>query len=124
MTKKDYILAAEIVRTHKSLDNILNDGKCGSAVMRAFIAFFTRDNPKFDEARFIAACEEKPMVEGSRRSEGDSGAAMGKFEVGVGAGAHKMTVPACCKAGKCGSCNCNHGRNSAGLKMVGSSKKV
>ena len=49
-TKKDYIRAAEIVRS------------CGSGELRAhlcesYVFFFQRDNARFDVERFRAACE-------------------------------------------------------------------
>ena len=48
MTKKDYERAVRIVCKHRNPD-----------VVEAFINFFSGDNPKFDEGRFIEACEKE-----------------------------------------------------------------
>ncbi len=50
MTKKDYIKAAEIIRSHGS----------PTKMVEAFVEFFTGDNPQFDVDRFIDACVGKP----------------------------------------------------------------
>lgn len=51
MTKKDYELAAQFCQD-KELEF---DGPV-DAIVDTFAAFFARDNPRFDEARFRAAC--------------------------------------------------------------------
>ena len=48
MSKKDYERAAEIVQDYCSMNE--------SAVINAFVRLFRDDNPRFDEARFRAAC--------------------------------------------------------------------
>ena len=50
MTKKNYIRAAEIVKTH--------DGSrvVKVAIAQAFVSFFREDNPRFDNERFLTAC--------------------------------------------------------------------
>lgn len=45
MTKKDYIKAAEIIRSHGSPEKMIE----------AFVEFFAGDNPQFDVDRFIEA---------------------------------------------------------------------
>ena len=45
MTKKDYIKAAEIIRSHGS----------PAKMVQAFVEFFVSDNPRFDVDRFVAA---------------------------------------------------------------------
>jgi hypothetical protein len=46
MTKKDYIRAAGIIRSHGSPEKMIE----------AFVEFFAGDNPAFDVDRFIDAC--------------------------------------------------------------------
>jgi hypothetical protein len=53
MTKKDYVRAAEICK---------DDYDSDANVVRAFVDFFTGDNPRFDVERFVEAC----MPEASR----------------------------------------------------------
>jgi hypothetical protein len=47
MTKKDYVRAAEICRDDYGSDE---------HVVKAFVDFFTGDNPRFDVERFVEAC--------------------------------------------------------------------
>jgi hypothetical protein len=58
MTKKDYILAARIIRdaTHAS-PTARND------LQQAFADFFAADNPRFDRARWRAAVNDGVRVE-------------------------------------------------------------
>ena len=48
MTKKDYERAATIVQSYLDLHR--------APITNAFIELFERDNPRFDEDRFRAAC--------------------------------------------------------------------
>lgn len=49
MTKKDYERAVKIIcHSHRSAE-----------VVEAFIQFFQGDNPRFDEDRFVEACEKE-----------------------------------------------------------------
>jgi hypothetical protein len=57
MTKKDYIRAAEIVR-----DVARQRAHHVSTVRQAFVLFFQGDNPRFDQSRFVDACEPKAKV--------------------------------------------------------------
>lgn len=50
MTKKDYILAAEIIRR-------TTDPSWNASTITAFVEFFRADNPRFDSDRFINACD-------------------------------------------------------------------
>ena len=52
MTKKDYIKAAEFIRSHGSPDKMVE----------AFVEFFVADNPRFDVDRFIEAAIGKPRA--------------------------------------------------------------
>jgi hypothetical protein len=54
MTKKDYIRAAEIVRTEYAFNPAAHQ-----TVVSAFISLFNGDNPNFDRDRFVAACKPK-----------------------------------------------------------------
>jgi hypothetical protein len=47
MTKKDYVRAAEICK---------DDFDSDEHVVKAFVDFFTGDNPRFDVERFVEAC--------------------------------------------------------------------
>jgi len=51
MTKKDYERAAMVVQTRTDHLGIWRDD-----AVDLFAAFFRDDNPRFDEARFRAAC--------------------------------------------------------------------
>lgn len=51
MTKKDYILAAEIIREARMGESERAE------LVRRFAEFFRRDNPRFDFGRFEAACD-------------------------------------------------------------------
>lgn len=53
MTKKDYIRAAESIRAREWV--LLADRE---SAVRAFVAFFQGDNPRFDVARFTLACND------------------------------------------------------------------
>jgi hypothetical protein len=53
MSKKDYIRAAEIVKDIARFTSVEH----ASAVRQAFSRFFRGDNPRFDQDRFIEACE-------------------------------------------------------------------
>lgn len=62
MTRKDFTLAAQIVRSTRvrfAKDGVLDpeqDAKA-SAMEEGFVDFFVRSEGRFDEARFRAACE-------------------------------------------------------------------
>jgi hypothetical protein len=58
MTKKDYERAAGIVQDVSRYDDAGEpDGALAYEVIEAFVTFFRDDgNPRFDEARFRAAC--------------------------------------------------------------------
>jgi hypothetical protein len=56
MTKKDYIKAAEMIRTQMSWGATKNGPD--DTVIQAFTEFFRDDNPRFDEKRFRQACKE------------------------------------------------------------------
>ena len=49
MTRKDYNHAAQIIKDLPGLK---------SKVIYTFVTFFTSDNPRFDEERFVRACYE------------------------------------------------------------------
>ncbi len=51
MTKKDYIRAAELVRTSGE------SAKVRARMVDTFVRFFRPDNPRFNVDRFLAACE-------------------------------------------------------------------
>jgi hypothetical protein len=51
MTKKDYIRAAEIIRAAEMTKHER------ALMVSAFCELFRGDNPRFDDARFIAACD-------------------------------------------------------------------
>lgn len=51
MTRKDYEKAAEIVQTYVQPYDAV-----GECIVDAFAEFFSVDNPRFDVARFRAAC--------------------------------------------------------------------
>ena len=53
MSKKDYIMIA------KEISGVIKDRKptlAEYATIRSFSLAFQKDNPRFDEARFIKAC--------------------------------------------------------------------
>ena len=58
MTKKDYIRAANLVKTR--LANQKKNSKLldMSFLEDAFVELFQSDNPRFDERRFRQACKE------------------------------------------------------------------
>jgi len=58
MTKKDYIRAANLVKTR--LTNQKKNSKLldMSFLEDAFVELFQSDNPRFDERRFRQACKE------------------------------------------------------------------
>jgi hypothetical protein len=58
MTKKDFIKAAEITRCSRPNDRL--------AIRESFIALFITNNPKFDIARFDAACMPKTEIDLAR----------------------------------------------------------
>ena len=49
MTKKDYERAARIVQRERG-------PRSAACLVSTFVEFFASDNPRFDEARFRAAC--------------------------------------------------------------------
>ena len=58
MTKKDYILAAQIIRRRTT-----NDQAARVNLLSDFEAFFAADNPRFDRARWRTAVLEGEIVE-------------------------------------------------------------
>ena len=56
MTKKDYERAATIVQFMRSGLHTPNQEVIALGAEHAFVELFTGDNPRFDEARFRAAC--------------------------------------------------------------------
>ena len=69
MTKKDYEAAARIVQeiTGKIGEDCAEDRACIRTVTSAFVQLFANDSPRFDVARFRAACEPGANV-ASRRT--------------------------------------------------------
>jgi len=64
MTRKDYNLAAKIVRTHRATMTSWYDGDSfwtlhADRLQDVYIVLFRSDNPLFDEKRFIRACKPK-----------------------------------------------------------------
>jgi len=53
MTKKDYLRAAEVIRTELWVRN--DDER--ELLVGTFIDFFQGDNPRFNEERFRKACQ-------------------------------------------------------------------
>lgn len=51
MTKKDYELMAAVMKSHSVLHQ-----KATKAIMTSLLEHLKKDNPKFDEERFIEAC--------------------------------------------------------------------
>ena len=56
MTRKHYQEAAAIIAAHTAA----LDGAAHAALVNAFGAFFAKDNPRFDRARFREACKPSP----------------------------------------------------------------
>ena len=56
MTRKDYILAARIVRDMLDGRRPLLARMTAQDVADVLVVVFERDNPRFDEARFREAC--------------------------------------------------------------------
>lgn len=52
MTKKNYVKAAELIKKRTR-----NSKKQRSTMVETFVEFFKNDNPRFDEERFIFACQ-------------------------------------------------------------------
>jgi hypothetical protein len=57
MTKKDYIIAAKMIRSQMSWGATKDEAN--PFVIQAFTEFFRDDNPLFDEKRFREACRSK-----------------------------------------------------------------
>lgn len=66
MTRKDYVRAAEIVRSLRKVARRVGNDNSGAsiydmrqaqAVEDAFVSLFRGDNPAFSEDRFRSACE-------------------------------------------------------------------
>jgi hypothetical protein len=60
MTRKDYILIAETIRTiDRATFSIYDDvaEKLRANMAGHFAAMLERDNPRFDRARFLKACK-------------------------------------------------------------------
>lgn len=65
MTKKDYEKAAKIVAKKRQTARTFSAGsqkfrqayQASNDVEDAFVEFFRNDNPRFDEERFIFACQ-------------------------------------------------------------------
>lgn len=53
MTKKNYVKAANIIRKRFYKPG----NKQHSTMVKTFVEFFKDDNPRFDEERFIFACQ-------------------------------------------------------------------
>lgn len=53
MTRKDYVLISDVLRD--ALDSIIDDMAL-EALASSFADELTLDNPRFDRARFLAAC--------------------------------------------------------------------
>ena len=56
MTKKDYERAAEIIQRWASVAAGSSERDTVAALETCFAEFFSGDSPRFDEARFRAAC--------------------------------------------------------------------
>lgn len=52
MTKKNYVKAAELIKKRAPKSKKQRD-----AMVETFAEFFRNDNPRFDEERFIFACQ-------------------------------------------------------------------
>ena len=52
MTKKNYQKAADLIRKRSPKSK-----KQKAAMVETFVEFFKNDNPRFDEERFIFACQ-------------------------------------------------------------------
>jgi hypothetical protein len=56
MSKKDYERAAELVQTARGIVETRGENAGCKLMESTFVLFFMDDNPRFDEARFRAAC--------------------------------------------------------------------
>jgi hypothetical protein len=52
MSRKDYVRAAEIIRTERALSSVER-----ACLISTFVEFFQDDNPRFNPDRFRRACE-------------------------------------------------------------------
>lgn len=60
-SKKDFNAVADILRRAEAYDSSRPDYTCGAVETRAYVAhaladLYQRQNPRFDRARFLAAC--------------------------------------------------------------------
>lgn len=56
MTRKSYELIASVIRRHRSEDTSGTGSGTLSSVADTLALVFQADNPRFDRARFFAAC--------------------------------------------------------------------
>lgn len=57
MSRKDYVKAASQIRAQRALARTKGERKIVDALEASFASMFAADNPRFDLARFKAACD-------------------------------------------------------------------